>query len=64
MTLKTRSWVKKRVKVTSKWKFKLAKAYKKHLLSDKSKKAKWRNKYGLIVSKTEVRKIRQQLPFA
>jgi len=64
MTLKTRSWVKKRVKVTAKGKFKLAKAWKRHLLSDKSKKAKWRNKYGLIVSASENKKIRQQLPFA
>lgn len=64
MTLKTRSWVKKRVKVTSKGKFKLAKAWKRHLLSDKSKKAKGRNRYGLIVSTAETRKIRQQLPFA
>jgi len=64
MTLKTRSWVKKRVKVTAKGKFKLAKAWKRHLLSDKSKKAKGRNKYGLIVSKAENKKIRQQLPFA
>ncbi len=64
MTLKTRSGVKKRVKVTAKGKFKLAKAWKKHLLSDKTKKAKGRNKYGLIVSSTESRKIRQQLPFA
>jgi len=64
MTLKTRSWVKKRVKVTAKGKFKVSKAWKKHLLSDKSKKAKWRNRYGLIVSATESRKIRQQLPFA
>ncbi len=64
MTLKTRSWVKKRVKVTSKGKFKLAKAWKRHLLSDKSKKAKGRNRYGLIVSASEERKIRQQLPFA
>lgn len=64
MTLKTRSGVKKRVKVTAKWKFKLAKAWKKHLLSDKTKKAKGRNKYGLIVSSTESKKIRQQLPFA
>ncbi len=63
MTLKTRSWVKKRVKVTAKGKFKLAKAWKRHLLSDKSKKAKWRNKYGLIVSASENKKIRQQLPF-
>ena len=64
MTLKTRSWVKKRVKVTAKGKFKLAKAWKRHLLSDKSKKAKWRNKYGLIVSASENKKIKQQLPFA
>ncbi len=62
MTLKTRSWVKKRVKVTGKGKFKLAKAWKRHLLSDKSKKAKGRNKYGLIVSSAETKKIKQQLP--
>jgi len=64
MTLKTRSWVKKRVKVTAKGKFKLAKAWKKHLLSNKSSKAKRRNKYGLLVSATENKKIRQQLPHA
>ncbi len=62
MTLKTRSWVKKRVKVTAKGKFKLAKAWKRHLLSDKTKKAKGRNKYGLIVSAAETKKIKQQLP--
>lgn len=62
MTLKTRSWVKKRVKVTWTGKFKLGKACKRHLLSDKSSKAKWRNKYGLIVSKSENKKIRRQLP--
>lgn len=62
MTLKTRSWVKKRVKVTWTWKAKLAKAYKKHLLSNKSKKAKGRNQYGLVVSKSEMKKIKQQLP--
>lgn len=62
MTLKTRSWVKKRVKVTGKGKFKLAKASKRHLLSDKSKKAKGRNKYGLIVAGVEAKKIREQLP--
>lgn len=62
MTLKTRSWVKKRVKVTGKGKFKFAKAWKRHLLSDKTKKAKGRNKYGLIVSSAETKKIKQQLP--
>jgi large subunit ribosomal protein L35 len=62
MTLKTRSWVKKRVKITAKGKFKLGNACKRHLLSNKSKKAKSRNKYGLIVSKTETKKIARQLP--
>ena len=62
MTLKTRSWVKKRVKVTGTGKFKLAKACKRHLLSDKTKKSKGRSKYGLIVSKSETKKIREQLP--
>ena len=64
MTLKTRKGVAKRVKVTGKGKFKLGKAWKRHLLSDKSKKAKGRNKYGLIVSKSENKKIAQQLPHA
>lgn len=62
MTLKTRSWVKKRVKVTGKGKFKLSKAWKRHLLSNKSSKAKGRNKYWLIASSAETRKIKQQLP--
>lgn len=61
--LKTRSWVKKRVKITGTGKFKLGQANNKHLLSDKSKKSKLRNKFGLIVSKTEVKKIKEQLPF-
>lgn len=62
MTLKTRSWVKKRVKVTGTGKFKVDKACKRHLLSDKTKKAKGRNKYGLLVSGSEIKKIREQLP--
>ena len=62
MTLKTRSWVKKRVKITGSGKIKLAKACKRHLLSNKSQKAKGRNKYGLIVSSSEIKKIKQQLP--
>ena len=41
--LKTRKGVAKRVKVTGKGKYKLAKAWKKHLLSNKSSKAKGRN---------------------
>jgi len=62
MTLKTRSWVKKRVKVTGSGKFKFAKACKRHLLSNKSSKAKGRNKYGKVASAAEVTKIARQLP--
>lgn len=62
MTLKTRSGVKKRVKVTGSGKFKLGKAYKRHLLNNKSSKAKGRNKYGLMVSDSEKKKIARQLP--
>jgi large subunit ribosomal protein L35 len=64
MTLKTRSAVKKRVKVTASGKFKLGKCSKRHLLSDKTKKAKGRNKYGLVVSSAESKKIQRQLPHA
>jgi large subunit ribosomal protein L35 len=62
MTLKTRKCVAKRFKVTVTGKIKLAKACKRHLLSDKSKKAKGRFKYGQTVSPTEVKKIKAQLP--
>jgi ribosomal protein L35 len=61
--LKTRKWVAKRVKKTWSGKYILGKACKRHLLSDKTKKAKWRNKYGLVVSSTEVSKIKRQLPY-
>jgi large subunit ribosomal protein L35 len=61
--LKTRSGVKKRLKVTGSGKLKLGKACKRHLLSDKTKKAKGRNKYGLIVSASEVARIKRQIPF-
>lgn len=61
--LKTRSGVKKRVKKTANGKYKVGQAHKKHLLSNKSKKAKGRNKYGLVISTSEVRKIKAQLPF-
>lgn len=61
--LKTRSGVKKRLKVTGSGKLKLGKACKRHLLSDKTKKAKGRNKYGLIVSSVETKRILRQIPF-
>ncbi len=62
MTLKTRSWVKKRVKLTWTWKIKLAKSCKRHLLSDKSKKAKKRDQYGKIIASAEAKRITRQLP--
>lgn len=62
--LKTRKWVKKRVKITWSGKFLLEHTWKKHLLSNKSKKAKKRNKYGLEVSPAEKKKIKLQLPYA
>ncbi len=62
MTLKTRSGVKKRVKITWKGKIKLGQWSKKHLLSNKSKKSKKRNLNGLVVSASETKKIKQQLP--
>jgi len=63
MSLKTRSGVKKRVKITAKGKFKFAKAGKRHLLMNKSSKAKNRNKYGKIASQSEVKRIARQLPY-
>ena len=63
MTLKTRKGVAKRAKITGTGKVMLGKACKRHLLSNKSKKAKGRNKYGLAVSASEVKKIKTQLPF-
>ena len=64
MSLKTRKGVAKRVKVTSTGKIKLGKACKRHLLMNKSKKAKGRNKYGLTVSASEVKRIARQLPYS
>jgi len=64
MSLKTRSGVKKRVKLTGSGKFKTNKAWKRHLLMDKSKRAKKRFKYGKIVSSVEIKKIARQLPYA
>ncbi len=61
--LKTRSWVKKRVKITWKGKFKIQKAWKRHLLMNKSSKAKGRFKYGKEVAGVERKKIARQLPY-
>ena len=62
--IKTRSGTKKRVKITATGKIILGQANNRHLLSNKSKKSKLRNRYGLVVDKTEERQIRRQLPFS
>ena len=62
MKAKTRSWVKKRVKVTWTKKLQVEKSCKRHLLSDKSKKAKWRNKYGKDIKKSELKRVKEMLP--
>jgi len=62
MKAKTHSWAKKRVKITGTGKYVLAKSCKRHLLSDKSKKAKGREKYGKVSGTANVREMRQSLP--
>lgn len=62
MKIKTHSSAKKRVKVSGTGKFMLPKACKRHLLSDKGKRAKGRNKYGIAATEANVRALRQCLP--
>jgi len=63
MTLKTRRWVKKRVKITGSGKVKFQKAGKRHLLMNKSKKAKKTNKYGSLIPTSELKRVLRQLPY-
>ena len=63
MTLKTRSWVKKRVKITGTWKIMFNKAGKRHLLMNKTSKAKKTDKYGSELSSSETKRVLRQLPF-
>lgn len=63
MSLKTRSWVKKRVKITGTWKVKVQKAGKRHLLMNKTKKAKKTDKYGSELSISETKRVLRQLPY-
>lgn len=62
MKAKTHSWAKKRVKITWTGKYILEKSCKRHLLSDKSKKAKWRDKYWVEASTANERSLKQSLP--
>jgi len=62
MKAKTTSGAKKRVKITGTGKFILTHAGKRHLLSDKSKKAKGRNKYGFEATGANKTMLKRCLP--
>ncbi|KKP36398.1 hypothetical protein A2483_02755 [Candidatus Peregrinibacteria bacterium RIFOXYC2_FULL_33_13] len=62
MKLKSHSGLKKRVKKT-KNKWMMQKAGKRHLLTNKSKKAKNRNSSGLPINKTSISKVKKLLPY-
>lgn len=62
MKLKNHSGAKKRVKVTGTGKFVMAHSGKRHLLSDKSSKAKGRNKYGVVIGSANIRAVMRSLP--
>ena len=64
MKCKTHSSAKKRVKITGSGKFMLPKSCKRHLLANKSKKAKGRNKYGFEGSSANSVALKRCLPFA
>ena len=63
MKLKTNSSAKKRVKITGTGKFIVDKTAKRHLLKDKSSKAKGRDKYGHELHKTNQLEARLSLPY-
>ncbi len=63
MKLKTLSSAKKRVKITGTGKFIVDKTAKRHLLKDKSSKAKGRDKYGHAVDKTNQLATKISLPY-
>lgn len=62
MKLKTRSSVKKRVKVTGSGRYMMKKACKNHLLANKSKRQKKKNAKGMAVDVTHVKTIAKMLP--
>lgn len=63
MKLKTHSGAKKRVKITGTGKVMLSKIAKRHLLANKSRKAKGRNKYGLVIGATHADSVKAALPY-
>ena len=62
MKQKTHSSAKKRIKITGSGKFVLPKACKRHLLSDKGKRAKGKNKYGVVAEPANLKALRRCLP--
>lgn len=62
MKLKTHSGAKKRVKITGTGRVMLNKIAKRHLLANKSRKAKGRNKYGFEISATLSDHVKAALP--
>jgi len=63
MKLKTLSSAKKRVKITGTGKYIVDKTAKRHLLKDKSSKAKGRDKYGHGIHETNELATRISLPY-
>lgn len=63
MKLKTLSSAKKRVRVTGTGKIMVDKTAKRHLLSQKSKKAKGRDKYGKVLSDANMKAAKASLPY-
>lgn len=63
MKLKTLSSAKKRVKITATGKFLVGKTAKRHLLKDKSSKAKGRDKYGHQIHETNLLEAHASLPY-
>ncbi len=63
MKLKTLSSAKKRVKITGTGKYIVDKTAKRHLLKDKSSKAKGRDKYGRVIAVANQLEARLSLPY-
>ncbi|PIV90650.1 50S ribosomal protein L35 [Candidatus Gracilibacteria bacterium CG17_big_fil_post_rev_8_21_14_2_50_48_13] len=64
MKLKTHSGAKKRIRITGSGKAMFQKSAKRHLLTNKSKKAKSRDKNGIIVSSAHKKRLKKLLPYA
>ncbi len=63
MKLKTLSSAKKRVRITGTGKVMVDKTCKRHLLSQKSTKAKGRDKYGKVLPEANMRAAKASLPY-